>query len=542
MRVLSGCVGVLLLVFMLAITVGCGSKKAVERSAERSTGAKESAENKAKDTAQSSQSEENNGDGGEKQQIGEVLAAGYFGDALSIKDDTGRARLKGSEKQSVFLVIIDALNVKNLSAYGYRRPTSPTLEAVAQRGVRFVNHISNSSWTRPSFTTIITGLNKSEHKVELSSRNLGEKIETLAERFRGAGYATAAFVGNPLVRKLWGFGQGFETYKDTKDYEKVFPPDSRVADDAIQWIEGRGEKPFFLMVFLTAPHTPYRPPAGARRFLDEVPEGKVIEYPFREYKRGLAEDDHERIVAAYDDEIAYTDAQLKRILDKIEEKGVQDEVAVVVTADHGEVFGLHNCYTHTYHMWEPALRVPLLIASNRLEKKGITDTRITTHVDLTPTLLNLAGIQDDYDGDGVSVFEPNDKAESGGRMIYSQYNAHGIRRQAIRRGGWKLVHHDEVKESSLERLNSLHQGIPHADPKDLPSISVGKERYELYDLREDPREQKDLYAESASLAEVQALETELGLRIGKISSDVPQLSEETLQALEAAGYISRSPK
>lgn len=528
---------------MLTIAVGCGSKKAVERSAERSTGAKESADNRAEDTAQSSQPEENNGESARKPQIAQALAAGYFGDAISLEEGTGRARLKGSKKQSVLLVIIDALNVKHLSAYGYRRPTSPTLAAVAQRGVRFVSHISNSSWTRPSFTTIITGLNKSEHKVELSSRNLDEKIETLAERFRDAGYATAAFVGNPLVRKLWGFGQGFETYKDTKDYEKVFPPDSRVADDAIQWIEGRGEKPFFLMVFLTAPHTPYRPPANARRFLDEAPKGKVIEYPFREYKSGIAEDDHERIVAAYDDEIAYTDAQLKRILDKIEERGRQDEVAVVVTADHGEVFGLHNCYTHTYHMWEPALRVPLVIASKRLAQRGITDPRITTHVDLTPTLLELAGIQDDdYDGDGVSVFEPHDKAESGERIIYSQYNAHGIRRQAIRRGGWKLVHHDPVKEAALERLNSLHQGIPHANPKDLPSISVGKERYELYDLREDPREQKDLYAESASLDDVKALETELGLRIGKISPDVPQLSEETLKALEAAGYISRSPK
>ena len=465
----------------------------------------------------------------------------YFGD-LGRLHVTAPVAFAPPDRGSAVLIVVDALNVRHLGAYGYERNTSPRIDAFSKQSLMLTNYIANSSWTRPSFSTIITGLTKQQHKVELNGNTMREEIVTVAERFRSAGYHTAAFVGNPLLRQIWGFGQGFRTYEDTKSLGKAFAPDRVLADKAMQWLERVGDTPFYLMVFFTAPHVPYRPPAIYRDFLKQAPEGPVIEYPFREYTKPLSEADQARIVAAYDGEVQYVDSQIGRIIDYLKRTHRLDRTSVIVTADHGELFGRHNCYVHSWHMWEQALRVPfLLYAPGLSQAAGLIDDRPFTHADIAPTLLHLAGLNHDIpDHMGVSIVDRLAEPLAGrNRPLFSQYNAHGVRRQAVRRGPLKLIHHHAVSPEALKHVNSLHPDIPSGDPASYPSLALDGERYELYDLVEDPDEVVDLFAERKGSA---ALEELMGTLDSVVSGatvrpTAPTLPDETLEALRNAGYI-----
>jgi arylsulfatase A-like enzyme len=445
---------------------------------------------------------------------------------------------KGS---SVVFIIVDAFNAGHTSVYGYDRPTTPNLEKLARRGMLFTNWVSNSSWTRPSFATLITGLPKKDHKVELSNQNLSNEIVTMAEIFRDAGYSTAGFVGNPLVRKVWQFDQGFNVYEDTKDH-KAFPRAKILVDKAIGWLHRatRSDKPFFLMVFLTDPHTPYRPVTRHRNYLEKIGKKENIEYPFKEYKKPLPKAEHDAIVAAYDGEVAYADEQIGRLIAELETLERFDDTTVVVTADHGEIFGEHNCYLHGYHMWEPVLRVPFIISSPSLRVTGQVNDRPHTHMDLLPTLADLAGIDVPDNKPGLSILYAASAAKrNGDRPLFSQYNSYGIERQTARIGRWKLIHHHKVDKRELEKLGNLSRKIPRAKPEDLPSIAVDGERWELYDLVTDPAEVNDLYRTSSQKPVVNDLK-EIIARFRMDGSELTQprkLSEETLEALQAAGYI-----
>jgi arylsulfatase A-like enzyme len=441
---------------------------------------------------------------------------------------------------SVVLIIVDALNAKHLGIYGYDRDTSPNLDALAKDGLLLNNYVSNSSWTRPSFTTIITGLPKSKHGIEWNGNDLDKNITTLAERFRRAGYRTAGIVGNQLVQSAWGFDQGFRTYEDVKSLDQIFPRDGLLVDRAIDWITKRGDKPFFLMLFLIDPHTPYRPLRADRHFLDALPEGKVIRFPHREYKKPLPELDHQRLVAAYDGEVHSADRQIARLMAFLKATNKLNTTSVAITADHGEAFGQHNCYTHTYHMWEPVLRVPFILVSPAIEARGVYDDRPYTHVDVAPTLLDLAGIEyspEELSGASIvkAIANPGVNRE---RILFSQYNAHGVRRQAIRKGRWKLVHHHKVKDSALVKLQTLQIPKHQPDPRTLPTLAWKGERYEFYDLQGDPDETNNLFSSHKNTPELLGLSHALQSHLGDVQAS-GKITEEMMQALENIGYIER---
>ncbi|MDJ0764430.1 MAG: sulfatase [Myxococcota bacterium] len=464
----------------------------------------------------------------------------YFG-RTSFKSFKDQTQIEPLKKGSVVLLVFDALNVKHLSVYGYHRQTSPNIDAVARDGLLLRNYISNSSWTRPSFTTIITGLPKREHGVELRGGwRLEPHIKTLAERFRAAGYRTAGYTGNPLVRKAWGFDQGFQVFEDPITLGlKAFPRDRILVDKALQWLTRVKDKPFFLVMFLTASHPPYRPPLKPRQFLSELPPGEIIEHPFKEYKKPLPKLDHQRIVAAYDDEIAYMDDQVGRLIAHLKSSGKQERTIIAMTADHGEVFGDHNCYLHAYHMWEPALRVPFILNAPNLSLAGVYDDRPFTHVDIAPTLLDLVGIK--YKADdlpGISIVKAlADVSMHRERILFSQYNAHGVRRQAIRNGQWKLVHHHKVDKRAAKELDELHPGVAQPNPRDLPTLAWDRERYEFYNLLQDPKEKENIISKYMNNPELLGLMDALAPHIDD-RKPKGQLTKEMIKALQNAGYLS----
>lgn len=478
-----------------------------------------------------------------KKQPLSAASRAFFGN-LKQRPVTQPVEVKPLKNGSVILLIYDALNAQHMSVYGYKRDTTPFMKTVAQNGLTLTNHVSNSTWTRPSFTTIVTGVPKSVHGVEaVGGWRLEPHVHTLAERFRAAGYRTAGFTGNPLVRKSWGFDQGYHLYEGpTTRGLKAFPRDSIWVDAAIKWLNEIGnDKPFFLMMFLTSSHPPYRPPAQPRTFLSQVPRGDIIEHPFREYKTPLHKEDDLRIEAAYDDEIAYLDSQVSRLFDHLQKLGQRDKTVVAMTADHGEMMGEHNCYLHAYHMWEQNTRVPFVLSAPNLPLGNAFDDRPFTHVDIAPTLLDMVGISYGAELKGISMVDAlSDLTLNTTRMRYTQVNAHGVRRQLMRAGNWKLIHHNKVDDSTEEELDKLHPSVRQPNPRDLPSLAWDGERWELYNLDQDPGETHNVYNASMASPILKSLKPALEERRKNAKSapaDNTRLAPELLEALKKSGYI-----
>ena len=464
--------------------------------------------------------------------FGELDGLTRLGEPLNVK------RTKGN---SVVLVVFDTLNARHLGVYGYSRDTSPGIDSLSQEGLVLTNYISNSSWTRPSMATIMTGLPKKKHKLELNCPPMSEDITTLAERFQKAGYRTAGFVGNPLIKAKWGFGQGFDTYVDAKVLQNYkLADDADLAKRAISWLEKNGDQPFFLFVFFTAPHSPYSPPKGFGKFFKGLPKGWPIRIPRREYPGGMDPGDRAWTVAAYDGDVLYGDAQLRKLIAHLKKTGLFETTTVAVTADHGEIFGEHNCFMHSYHMWEPVLRVPFVISSPALPVKGAYDDRPFTHLDVAPTLLDLVGIDlRSHDLVGKSMAQVFEDPRSGReRELFSQYNAHDLRREAIREGRWKLVHHHPVPLSSTRTLNMFgHTNKVPPKPGDLPTVSWEVEKYELFDLESDPGELQDLFESRKTEAQTVDLISALAKHLEDNPDKKIEMDEDLKKALGALGYI-----
>jgi arylsulfatase A-like enzyme len=200
--------------------------------------------------------------------LASALAATCFGAASCGRVD----RLQG-----ILLISIDSLRADHLGCYGYGRPTSPRLDALAREGTFFHTAVSTTSWTLPAHMSLLTGLLPEAHAVQKMSQRLDPKRACLAEILREAGFRTGAVVSSPLLDKTFGFDRGFESYENFASLSPVMgsgegvaggPGDpshadtsgARVVDAATAWLRAHGKEPFFLFVHLWDVHYDYDPP------------------------------------------------------------------------------------------------------------------------------------------------------------------------------------------------------------------------------------------------------------------------------------------
>jgi arylsulfatase A-like enzyme len=320
-----------------------------------------------------------------------------------------------SSPPNVLLVVIDTLRADHLGSYGYPRPTSPNLDALAARGVRFAQAHSTTSWTAPSVTSILTGLYPAVHGVEKSVSVLGHAVPTMGEAFHKVGYVTAALSSNPLfVSPRVGLARGFDTFEvlegppvapekavdmipvdpGFQSFVEVAKAD-RVTDAALHWLDEphRGDRPWFLYLHYIDPHADYFPPPEFAARFGVQPGAKysgVDQRPLlRTFRAPESADDLATLVGLYDGEIAFTDAHVGRLLEAIEARW--QNTLIVVTADHGEEFGDHGRLLHTMTLFEEQLHVPLIIAGAGVPHSQVVDVPFSL-VGLWATIADLARI------------------------------------------------------------------------------------------------------------------------------------------------------
>jgi choline-sulfatase len=274
----------------------------------------------------------------------------------------------------VLLVTIDTLRADHLGCYGDKGAETPVLDGLAAGGTRFAVAVAHVPLTTPSHASILTGLTPLRHGIrDNGGFALPEGIPTLATLLHGAGYRTAAFVsGFPLDRRF-GLGRGFDTYDDRLPYGDdprraayVERRADATTEAALHWLAGVATDqapPWLLWVHYFDPHAPYEPPGElAARFAQRP----------------------------YDGEIAFVDRQLGRLLRGLEEKGLAARTLVLVTSDHGESLGEHGEETHGVFIYDSTVRVPWIMSGPGVPR-GRVATTVARGIDVTPTLLDLAG-------------------------------------------------------------------------------------------------------------------------------------------------------
>ena len=426
----------------------------------------------------------------------------------------------------LLLISLDTTRSDHLSVYGYPRDTSPELDALARQGVRFAAAYSASASTGPSHATLFTSLHPLRHGVLKNGLPLADERETLAERLRAHGFQTAAVVGSFVLDAKFGFAQGFDLYDDdfapeeatvtVSEWEGHEVPGSfdRRGDHttrrALRWLrEARDPaRPFFLFVHYFDPHLSYAPPEPfATRFEAELP---------------AAASRLDRLIARYDGEIAFVDHAVGELLEGLEALGLAGTTLVIVSGDHGEGLMQHGMLGHGVHLYEEAVRVPLLLRwPGRLPRRRTISEPVAT-VDIAPTALELLGLgpQSGLEGESLAPAARGEGHLDGERPI------HLFRRPY--QSAW-------VADLGRLYVNGTLLGIRQGRWKYIEGDAV-KTR-ELYDLEADRPERRNLVAAHPDKVRELAGRLEKWRRAQGAAPEAADLSPEDREALRALGYV-----
>lgn len=418
---------------------------------------------------------------------------------------------------NIVLISVDTLRADHVGAYGYPRPVTPNIDALARRGVVFDNAVAQSSWTRPAHMSIFTGLFPREHGF-LSlrdTRRLDPGVPTIASVLSGHGWKTAGFSGGVNMSASFGFNQGFDVYRNNgKFFRDNF-------EDARFWLDRNQQNRFFLFFHGYDAHTPYRGDA-----IDRSAIGLATRPPRFPMRKACRKQRPSRKLAAfvneYDAAIHRADRYVGKLIADLERRGLMGRTIVVLLSDHGEEFLEHGRCFHLATLHREVLHVPLILVAPGLAPRHVPEL-VSASVTVAPTLMDLAGISPHPFGDRSLV-----------------PTAVGL---GVTEGG-------VVSETEKARANGgdgLVRALSREDLKLIDWPTAG--RSELYDVRADAREQQPLgetATEKARLLREMARWTEThpprfeGRRRTRASSSRPPASPDDEQELRKREQQLRS--
>lgn len=437
--------------------------------------------------------------------------------------------------RNCLVIVLDATRAENCSFSGYARETTPFLNAIAQDSIRFESAYSQATSTLPSVWSYLTG--RYPYWPEAGAALVLAKDDfTLAEAFQAADFQTAGFSENPYVRDRYGFDQGFDVF----EYYPYFKTDGNalqyadgfdvstsrgVIEGAKDWIASAKDEPWFCYVHMLRPHTPYTAPEPfATRFLPGVNASKADLERLRKKEAAImdrffertmpSEKERQFLLDLYDGNLSYGDSLFQELYEHLEALNVLDDTLIVVLSDHGESFMEHGRLLHSSAPYRELIHVPLLI---RAPKGTGLGTRVVSQpvelVDLFPTLADLFGLKTLLHLDGSSLIDLLRGKDTAHKPAVFAQNSSG-RRISVQRGPLKL--HVQL-DSSLKTFVL----------------------YELYDLRDDPLEQENLFdSKSVEARELIALAMKYTRsRPVREAVDMTELSEEEREELRGLGYF-----
>ena len=313
-----------------------------------------------------------------------------------------------SRATSLVLITIDTLRADHVHAYGGPVPT-PSLDRLASQGVLVESAYSPTPSTGPAHVSLLTGLHVWRHRTLQNAIPLDPRLPTLANILGDSGFETGAFVSSYILHRRFGFHRGFATYvfEPSEPYlwrgkrrKRFWTRGEETTRAANSWLSKHAEGPFFLWVHYFDPHWPYRPPVGFRVSPQDPVDLTGKKLPRDQRVRGARH--LKDLNRAYRGEVAYVDAQVGKLLERIKLLGADARTAVVLTSDHGEGLGDHGVMEHGLHLFEELVRVPMIIRAPGLPA-GRRVSGPAQLEDLAPTILALLGVDAPPIFDGVDL-------------------------------------------------------------------------------------------------------------------------------------------
>lgn len=439
---------------------------------------------------------------------GAAVLASPHKDALAVTRRTAPG-VRGHP--NVILIVADTLRADAVGVYGAGPKASPALDRLAGDAVRFARAYAQSSWTRPSVATILTSQYPSVHGAVHKMDALPDRVTTLAEAFRAAGYWTAGFVSNINVAPVFNFQQGFEEYTYLEPdfyflatdsatrlaiykglrvlherlyrdriYFNHYYQDAAVVDRAVErWLEQRPPSPFFLLIHYMDPHDPY------------------FEHPYNGH--GVARvtnpnppiDRLAEMRRLYVEDVAYLDAHLDTLFARLRSLGLYDHSVIALAADHGEEFQEHGGWWHGTSLYEEVVHVPLIVKRAPEPRAGESEAQPARTLDIAPTLMAAAGLAVPEVFAGRNLFGA---AAADPEPLFAEEDLEGNLLASLRVGSWKIITANPTNPRGLQPV-------------------------ELYDLSQDASERRNLASEeSARTADMLRLLAQERSRISRRAS------------------------
>jgi arylsulfatase A-like enzyme len=446
----------------------------------------------------------------------------------------------------VILIVLDTTRAESLSVYGPLR-TSQNLEAFSRDALVFENCVATSPWTTPSHASLFTGLYSTEHgchgvldqKRDISGfpllRPLSEEFVTLAEVFKENGYLTCAVASNrisispemkldqgfQILDNLWNIGIVYLQYPFRPilhlfcNLTNIYPKYTlyyRTADEitrkGISLLEKLVSPPVFLFLNYLDAHSPYNPPRPFDGYFLDTPFSqlqKLKQYFLRFINSSDRKSWDSFQLSQYHGEIAYLDSELGRVFSQLKQMGIYDSALIIITSDHGELFGEHELYFHRGPIYEGVAKIPLVIKLPYSKRVGRVKKMITL-ADLYPTILSICGLPiPDY----ISGKAFGDDSSPVVSELY-EYKT-GVHR-ILYEGKYKYMKYDNKKDSELY---DLYQDPMEQDnlTEKLPEVTLAMEK----NLQDWEKAHEPRYTPSAEKEEI--------------------ISKKMLKELKALGYI-----
>ncbi len=447
----------------------------------------------------------------------------------------------------VLVVVLDTVRSDKLSAYGYDKPTSPQVDAVAAAGVVFEDVTAPAPWTWPSHASLFTGKGSWEHgaHASITERGVGlagghwgllpmrTDLPTLAEHFSAAGYRTVSLASNRFLDPKMGLTRGFELAETM--------PDRALAKRAVKEIAAQDSRPLFMFVNILLAHAPwevypapwsgqYMEQLSAKESAPEWARGYLMTttpgIDFYETAPGTDRGGYRRLMSGeltippdgmvmledlYTGGITAADYLLHQILDqwtKQHPKGV-----VVVTSDHGEYLGEHGLWDHGKTVYSQVVQVPLVLAApGRLPANRRVKTPVQLQ-DLYDTLLDLAGISADTPMSLLPIIEG---AKRPGPILARAYASRPWREGF----GGRFAHNWSLYREDDWALVSSEGGAR-----------------ELFDLSKDPGMESDVASAHPERVTEMASRSDTAFPESASGDTKLEMSPDMIEELKALGYL-----
>lgn len=448
--------------------------------------------------------------------------------------------LKKQGQPNVLLITIDALRPDHLGCYGYKRNTSPHIDKLASEGTKFNQAIAQSCWTHPSILSFFTSTFPYKHLVSFGSTYnsyLNISVPNISDILNSKGYTTALITDHAIwfgLDRMHGFKDNFDFYIEAdRRTPKV------LLNKAVKWLEANKDRKFFLWFYYLGAHAPYEPslPYSKKFYSDNLANEKHIPIAnsdkvkkFGVIPKHVSENnitDVSYYISKYDGKIRVSDKIVGLLLSKLEELNLNNNTLIILMTDHGESLGEHDLYFyHGFTLYDITLKVPLIIRYPKLIPKNKTIDSQVRLLDVVPTIIDILNLKDKkYENmDGKSLLPMilgeerfPEYAFSDNGWIFS-----------IRSENWKLIYIDRDKI------------------KDIPWSKYYTSYYQLYNLRNDPKETKNLVKEEKTIflnlrqklneyiKKARLYQKKLRL---KMSEKPNKLDEKAKQRLKSLGYI-----